>query len=400
VTEGNRPSAVALRPYQHNVIADLRRQLLAGVTRVMLVAPTGSGKTVIFAAVIKEVADEGLNVLVLAHRREIVGQTRNKLHDNEIQHGVIRAGTSGRPLERVQAGDYIVSQLADRMDRAELIGDIVTHWHKYGERRKTVCFAVNVAHSIHIRDEFIKSGVRAEHIDGQTPKDERDSTLARLASGEIELVTNCMVLTEGFDCPDMGTIILARPTRSMGLYRQMVGRGLRPAPGKPDVIILDHSGAVYRHGFVEDHVEWTLDPDLRAESKAHKRRSDSETSRLLECTNCGALREGGKPCSHCGFMPARSGRAIELGDGELELVNGDRNTNRDDDNPIVRAQWHAMLTAIAAERNYKPGWISHKYKEKFGRFPSWGVTVQPEEPTPEVRSWVRSRQIAYAKRRQ
>jgi DNA repair protein RadD len=102
VTEGNRPSAVALRPYQHNVIADLRRQLLAGVTRVMLVAPTGSGKTVIFAAVIKEVADEGLNVLVLAHRREIVGQTRNKLHDNEIQHGVIQAGTSGRPLERVQ----------------------------------------------------------------------------------------------------------------------------------------------------------------------------------------------------------------------------------------------------------------------------------------------------------
>ena len=147
------------------------------------------------------------------------------------------------------------------MDRPKLIGDIVTHWHKFGERRKTVAFAVNVAHSVHIRDEFIKSGVRAEHIDGSTPKPERDASLARLASGEIELVTNCMVLTEGWDMPEVGCCILARPTKKMGLYRQMIGRVLRPAEGKPDAIILDHSGAVFRHGFVEDAVEWTLDPD-------------------------------------------------------------------------------------------------------------------------------------------
>ena len=76
---------------------------------------------------------------------------------------------------RTQAGDYVESQLADRMDRPKLIGDIVTHWHKFGERRKTVAFAVNVAHSVHLRDEFIKSGVRAEHIDGSTPKPERDA---------------------------------------------------------------------------------------------------------------------------------------------------------------------------------------------------------------------------------
>ena len=81
-------------------------------------------------------------------------------------------------------GDYVETQLAERMDRAKLVGDIVTHWHRYGERRKTVCFAVNVPHSLHIRDEFLKSGVRAEHIDGSTPKTERDAVLARLASGE------------------------------------------------------------------------------------------------------------------------------------------------------------------------------------------------------------------------
>ena len=79
---------------------------------------------------------------------------------------------------RTVAGDYVESQLADRMDRPMLIGDIVTHWHKFSERRKTVAFTVNVSHSVHLRDEFIKSGSSAEHIDGSTPKPERDASLA------------------------------------------------------------------------------------------------------------------------------------------------------------------------------------------------------------------------------
>jgi superfamily II DNA or RNA helicase len=186
---------------------------------------------------------------------------------------------------RIQAGDYAENQLADRMDRPQLIGDIVTHWHKYGEGRRTVAFAVNVAHSIHMRDEFIKSGVHAEHIEGTTPKDERDATLARLASGEVELVTNCMVLTEGWDMPEVGCCILARPTKKMGLYRQMIGRVLRPAPNKADAIILDHSGAVFKHGFAEDYVEWTLDPDRRAESREQQTREQMHGARLTECSN-------------------------------------------------------------------------------------------------------------------
>ena len=118
-----------------------------------------------------------------------------------------------------RAGDYVEGQLGERMDRTNLVGDIVQQWHKFGQRRKTVCFAVNVAHSIHIRDEFINSGVRAEHIDGGTPKAERDAVLARLASGQTDLVTNCMVLTEGWNMPGC-CCILARPTKKMGLYRQ------------------------------------------------------------------------------------------------------------------------------------------------------------------------------------
>src|SRR6185295_11858069 len=115
--------------------------------------------------------------------------------------------------------------------------------------------------SIHICEEFNKSGVKAEHIDGSTLKSDRDAALARLTSGETKVITNCMVLTEGWDLPEVSCCILARPTKKMGLYRQMVGRVLRPAPGKTNAIVLDHSGAVFRHGFVEDYVEWTLEPD-------------------------------------------------------------------------------------------------------------------------------------------
>ena len=283
---------------------------------------------------------------------------------------------------------------------AKLIGDIVTHWHKYGERRKTVCFAVNVAHSVHIRDEFVRAGVRAEHIDGSTPKPERDAALERLASGALELVTNCMVLTEGWDMPEVGCCILARPTRKMGLYRQMVGRVLRPADGKPDAIILDHSGAVFRHGFAEDPVEWTLDPDRRAEAPAHtKRLNAGYSSRLLECSQCESVRIAGEPCSHCGFLPKPPPRPVPIHDGELGLVEAGQ-VRPPAYGEATRTHWHAMLAYIAAERGYARGWVAHKYKEKFGAWPAWGSSPAPIEPSPECRSWVRSRAIAYARRQE
>jgi|tagenome__1003787_1003787.scaffolds.fasta_scaffold20962856_4 DNA repair protein RadD len=499
-------SAPDLRPYQRAVVADFHREVAAGRKRVLLVAPTGAGKTILAAAIIQASAADRKPALVLAHRREIVGQTSNKLWDVGIRHGIIQAGTPPRPFEdvqvasvqtlwsramrsnamelpvaellvideahhcpaetyqkiidaypdavllgltatpcrgdgrglggifetliecpqvaqlieekflvrtrcyapvvpdlsgvRTQAGDYVESQLAERMDKPQLIGDAVTHWHKFGERRKTVAFAVNVPHSLHICNEFIKSGVRAEHIDGSTPKAERDAALQQLASGEIELISNCMVLTEGWDMPEVGCVILARPTKKMGLYRQMIGRVLRPAPGKVDAIVLDHSGAVYRHGFVEDPVEWTLDPDTKAESSAHRERGNRGGTgpSIVECANCGALRVGGDPCFHCGYLPQRTPRAVDVADGELARVDRrDRRASVAFD-PIERERWHRMLVHICREREYKPGWAACKYKDKFGAWPK-SRFVEPLEPTLEVRSWVHSRNIAFARRK-
>jgi superfamily II DNA or RNA helicase len=296
-------------------------------------------------------------------------------------------------------GDYVESELADRMNTDRLVGDIVVHWLKHSERRKTVVFAVSVGHSIHIRDEFVRCGVRTEHIDGTTPKAERDETLARLFRGEIDVVVNCMVLTEGWDMPDVGCCILARPTKQIGLYRQMLGRVLRPAPGKRDAIVLDHSGAVFKLGFAEDRIKWTLDPDIGATNRTQRRREAPGGDRIVECSMCGAIREGGKECPHCGFLPPKKPIEFRTVEGELGLVDRSRKARAPVYDAETRQAWHSMLIYLAQERGYKSGWAAHKYKEKFGDWPSRFTVPQPIEPTPEVRSWVRSRYFAYAKSR-
>ena len=496
--------SVDLRPYQDEIVAEFERHVERSNRSILLVAPTGSGKTVIASAI---VAGMPRRVLVVAHRREIVNQTSDKLTALGVYHGIIQAGDEKklRPMATVQvasiqtlharavrsstmlmpladfviideahhacamtyqkvleaypnaiilgltatpcrddgrglggifktmiqcpqvpdlieqgylvkarvyapvdpdlhgvktqAGDYVESQLAERMDRDKLVGDIVTHWHKYGERRKTVAFACSVGHSVHIRDQFLKAGVRAEHLDGSTPKDEREAILARLASGDTEVVANCMVLTEGFDCPDIGCCILARPTKKMGLYRQMVGRGLRPAPGKTDVVILDHSGAVFQHGLPEDRVQWSLDLDRRAISPEHQKRQSSRYRKLIECSQCSTLRVGGQPCLNCGFLPRRPAELVLPADGELGLVTGGRaQAPVYDEN--TRVEFFQQLRAVQQLRGYKKGWAAHKFKDKFGTFPPWSYNdLPPIAPTDALLSWVRSRDIAYAKAR-
>lgn len=295
-------------------------------------------------------------------------------------------------------GDYAISQLSDRMNRDDLVGDIVSNWLKYAERRKTLVFCVDVAHSVHIRDEFLKSGIRAEHLDGSTPKDERDAILARLACGDTEVVCNCAVLTEGLDIPTIGCIVLGRPTKQMGLFRQMAGRGLRPAPDKRNLILIDHSGAVYRHGLLEDRIEWTLSTDNRAQNPTHESRDRQTTSRLVECSQCAALRTGGEACPHCGFLPKRRPEPVIFREGQLARVDRNGSPIQSSD-PHEHIRWHAMLVYIQRERGHVPGWVGHTFRDKFGTWPPWSTSPAPIEPSAEVRAWVRSRTIAYAKRR-
>ncbi|PWT84407.1 MAG: hypothetical protein C5B56_15660 [Proteobacteria bacterium] len=494
---------ITLHPFQCEAV-DRIEQAFATSPKVLLVAPTGAGKTVIASEIIRREVASYRSVLFLAHRREIIQQTANKLTTNGVKHGVIMAGVDPRPMEPVQVasidtllvrgvrskamalppadliifdeahrtrgrtreqliglypdarlvgltatpcrgdgrglgnifdtmiecpqvaeliiggflvksrvyapvdpdlrgvktqqGDYVIGQLERRMNTSELVGDLVEHWLKYGERRRTVAFAVGVEHSVHIRDELLRADVRAEHLDGNTPITEREAILARLKSGETEVVTNCMVLTEGFDCPDIGCIILARPTKQLGLYRQMIGRGLRSADGKTDCVILDHSGAVYRHGLPEDHVEWTLEVDGRAANKAQEKRQRGEAPKLSECPSCKAVMAI-PPCGNCGWMPQPRARGVDFEEGELGLVVGGK-AHAPSYSQSDRTEFFQQLRSVQQTRGYKSGWAAHKFKDKFGHFPPWSYNdLPPVVPTDAVLRWVRSRNIAFAKSR-
>jgi len=173
----------------------------------------------------------------------------------------------------------------------------------------------------------------------------------------------------------------------------MTGRTLRPAPGKIDALVLDHAGGVFQHGFVDDPIEWTLSEDRRAENTAHSARGTYKAPALTTCPECKAIRFEGQQCLVCHWHAVRKPRPVEITDGELGVVSRTRSVQ----NPAHGA--HERLNffrQLLFERSYKTGWAAHKFKEKFGDWPPVRHAA-PMMPDAAVRSWVRSRQIAYAR---
>jgi len=145
------------------------------------------------------------------------------------------------------AGDFAQDELADVVDTPERNRLVVNAYREYAAGAKALVFAVSVAHAQHLADAFREAGIAADVVHGGLAKDERRAILARFRSGEVPVVCNCNVLTEGFDEPSIETIILARPTKSLALFTQMVGRGTRPYPGKKRLILLDVVDVTRRH---------------------------------------------------------------------------------------------------------------------------------------------------------
>lgn len=136
-------------------------------------------------------------------------------------------------------GDYAGSALAAVMDTQEVRSLVFEAYQKHAMGRSTICFASSVQHARSLAEGFNSMGISAHCVHGGTPREERDKAIAGFKDGEIEVLTNCNVLTEGYDAPSTECVIVARPTRSRGLYQQMVGRGLRRFPGKSECLVLD-----------------------------------------------------------------------------------------------------------------------------------------------------------------
>lgn len=295
-------------------------------------------------------------------------------------------------LKTGRDGDYVVTGehgIGARMDRPKLVGDIVDNWRRIAPDKKTVVFCSTISHSLHVCEEFTRAGVRAEHLDGKTESSERQAILSRVESGETQVLCNVFVASYGLDIPTLECAVLARPTRNITLYLQTVGRILRPSEGKSEAIVIDHSGAVDEHGFVDDYVPWSLDDKGTVKERKKAAQEASQQPREITCGKCGVVFRARRTCPGCGNEMVAQGKAIPVHQAELKEVA------RPD-----KASWLAQLKGYQEAKKKTERWLVAKYREKFGEYPPDAIRgVQPLPVSAEVSRWITSRNIAWARRR-
>lgn len=456
---------IQLRPYQETAIDNVRSAFRRNVRSALLVAPTGSGKTVMFSHLSGLVAARDKRITIVAHREELLDQISKTLTDFDVKHSYIAANrpydsvfpvqvasvqTLARRLDRYPApdllvideahhavsatqwgrivreyskayilgvtatpcrlsgeglgdlfhemilgptvqelialgslcdyrpfvpstfaddgmhsrgGDYVREEAAAKMDKPTVTGDAVKHYRRLSHQKPAVAFCVRVDHAEHVARQFKEAGYSAASVDGGMDKDERRRIIMDFSSGHINVLTSCDLISEGFDVPGIETAILLRPTQSLGLYLQQVGRALRPARGKEYATILDHCGNIARHGLPDDDREWTLESVKRTKVK-----TDNESS-VKVCKNCfAAMRSTQMKCRVCGIEVI--GKPREVVHQEGELIELDKERARKE----LRKQQGAAktideLVEYGKARGYKNpyGWAKHVLNARSSR---------------------------------
>ena len=219
---------------------------------------------------------------------------------------------------RSRAGDYAKDQLATAMDKPAITGDAVEHYQRLAPGKRAVAFCVSVAHAQHVAAEFNVAGIVAEFLDGTQDALERDARIKRFEAGTTLVLSSCDIVSEGFDLPAIEVAILLRPTQSLSLYLQQVGRALRVFPGKREAIILDHVGAVVTHGLPDEDREWSLDGYTRGKRAAND--NEQGIDRVMTCAKCFAIHLPAPACPSCGYEYPIKERQLEQADGQLEEI--------------------------------------------------------------------------------
>lgn len=261
-------------------------------------------------------------------------------------------------------GDYNQRQLAEAVNTSLVLGDLLDTWRKYAKGKKTVVFGVDVAHSRAIADTYLAAGIPAEHLDGETPSDERAAILNRFRRGETLILCNCGIVSEGFDVPSIEAIQCVRPTKSLILWLQIVGRALRPTSEKKYAVIIDHTQNFVFHGLPCDEREWSLD--------AVSMGGDGKW--LIVCPSCDHVfrplsherSKGAADCPNCGtriqlepeLEGEGNGRELESDEqAEIQEINLDVN-------PLVLTELQ-RLRFIQQQRGYKNLWVYHELRKNF-----------------------------------
>jgi len=292
---------------------------------------------------------------------------------------------------KTTSGDYNQKQAAARANQTGLIANIVDTWKKLTPGEKTLCFATDVAHSKHIVERFRAAGVNAIHIDAYTDSADRRQAIRDFQHGDVDLLSSVGVLHTGFDAPCAKVAILARPTKSLSLHIQMIGRILRRFPGKEKGIILDHAGNIERLGFHTDPTPTELD-----DGKGKTDQADPTAPKPIKCPVCFALKPPKtQVCPCCGYSFRKINNIREEA-GELKEI---KRANREM-TPQQKMEFYGGLKHYARQKGYSEGWASHKYREKTGVWPNHYKDAPIIPPNADVLGFIQHCNIKYAKGKQ
>jgi DNA repair protein RadD len=255
-------------------------------------------------------------------------------------------------------GEFVASDAADLLEEGEFNGDAVKEYIKHCPGKPAIVFCCTIAHSQLIADLFTKAGYRAAHLSGDTDPVTRKQLIDDLGNGNLDVLTNCMVISEGTDIPVVTAAILLRPTTSTALYLQQVGRALRPAPGKDKAIIIDCVGNILRHGLPDADREYSLDDKPKSEA----------APLVKECPVCfAALPITATICPSCGhvFTPAaQESKPKPISVSLVEIKKSQAAEQRNKRRRIASARTREELEAIAKDYGYKPGWVHVMLKQR------------------------------------
>jgi DNA repair protein RadD len=426
-----------LRPYQQRAILDVRDLYRQGKRAIVLVLPTGSGKTRIGGELVKNHIAKGGKVVWLAHRVELVDQAAQALEAlgldvgtvaassrrtprpaapvqvssiqtliardeapeatlavyDECHHavapeyltlfqryaGAVRIGLTATPeradgkglgeafdalavgatISELTALGFLVPCNVEAPARALKSGQIaqrpVDAYLEFAVGRRTLVYSPHIKAAEEHLAELRAEGVNAQIITGDTHASDRALLLAQHKAGAFPVLVNCQVLTEGYDDPGVSCAILARGCGSAGLFLQIVGRILRPAPGKVDALLLDLRGSVHVHGEPADERVFSLD------GRAIRLAEKNVEGQL--CAICGTPIDAGSVCEECGHGPE------ELEAPTVVHVPLERYAAKKREGEGARAATLARWILVGRSKGFKPGWALMKYKAVYGTWP-------------------------------
>lgn len=263
-----------------------------------------------------------------------------------------------------RGGDYSAEDTEKLMMTKAIYGDTILNYKKIADGRQTICFCTTIKHSQAVAESFVDAGYNAVHFDGETPKQERDRIIQDFRAGKIQILTNCALISEGFDLDAIDCVIQLRPTASLVLYLQCVGRCLRPKEGKT-AIIIDQVGNYMNFGLPSDPREWSLSDTIRPGLEY------GEDGRLTvrQCLQCFyTFKTGPQFCPNCGALVAMTRKEIEnIKKIKLEEVKQELRVKADEtvkEKAADDCRSLMELQAYARAKGYKAGWAWMQAKRR------------------------------------